>query len=55
MKTGALTILLGISAAMPAQEKASITIHADQGKNIISKHIYGQFAEHLGTCIYSGL
>ena len=48
-------MLLGASAAMPAQEKASITLHADQGKNIISKHIYGQFAEHLGTCIYGGL
>ena len=55
LKTGALAMLLGASAAMPAQEKASITLHADQGKNIISKHIYGQFAEHLGTCIYGGL
>ena len=27
----------------------------EQGKEIISKHIYGQFAEHLGTCIYGGL
>ncbi len=26
-----------------------------KGKEIISKHIYGQFAEHLGTCIYGGL
>ena len=24
-------------------------------EEIISKHIYGQFAEHLGTCIYGGL
>mgnify|MGYP000075607396 CR=1 FL=1 len=28
---------------------------SEQGKEIISKHIYGQFAEHLGTCIYGGL
>lgn len=25
------------------------------GKQIINKEIYGQFAEHLGTCIYGGL
>ena len=31
------------------------TVHADQGTNKIYKEIYGQFAEHLGTCIYGGL
>lgn len=35
--------------------KATINVHPEQGKEIISKHIYGQFAEHLGTCIYGGL
>lgn len=34
---------------------ATITIHADQGKTLINKEIYGQFAEHLGTCIYGGI
>ena len=38
-----------------AQQKATINVHPEQGKEIISKHIYGQFAEHLGTCIYGGL
>lgn len=38
-----------------AQHPAVITIHGDQGKQIIPKEIYGQFAEHLGTCIYGGL
>ncbi len=33
----------------------SATLHADQGKNVIHKEIYGQFAEHLGSCIYGGL
>jgi alpha-L-arabinofuranosidase len=32
-----------------------IVIEADQGKQRISKHIYGHFAEHLGRCIYEGL
>ena len=35
---------------MWAQQKATVTVHPEQGKEIISKHIYGQFAEHLGTC-----
>ena len=34
---------------------AKITIHADKGTQTIHKEIYGQFAEHLGTCIYGGL
>ena len=44
---------LAIMATMPmfAQQKATITVRPDEGKEIISKHIYGQFAEHLGTCI----
>ncbi|WP_072529994.1 alpha-N-arabinofuranosidase [Bacteroides ilei] len=52
------TILgLAFFAAMPlfAQQEVSVTVHPDQGKNIINKEIYGQFAEHLGTCIYGGL
>jgi alpha-N-arabinofuranosidase len=46
---------MAIVATMPsfAQQKASITVH--QGNQIIPKEIYGQFAEHLGTCIYGGL
>ncbi|MDR0973907.1 MAG: alpha-N-arabinofuranosidase [Prevotellaceae bacterium] len=34
---------------------ATITVKVDEGKQIIPKEIYGQFAEHLGTCIYGGL
>jgi alpha-N-arabinofuranosidase len=32
-----------------------ITIDADLGKEKISRHIYGHFAEHLGRCIYGGI
>ena len=28
---------------------------ADQGRDTISRHIYGQFAEHLGRLIYDGI
>jgi alpha-N-arabinofuranosidase len=37
-----------------AQEKASIVI-SDTGHTVISRYIYGQFAEHLGRGIYDGL
>lgn len=41
---------LGVSA-----QDATVSIQANQGKNKIYKEIYGQFAEHLGSCIYGGL
>ncbi|MCD8292251.1 MAG: alpha-N-arabinofuranosidase [Prevotellaceae bacterium] len=50
----AATALL-TSCSNSAQQGATITLHADKGKQIIPKEIYGQFAEHLGTCIYGGL
>jgi alpha-L-arabinofuranosidase len=30
-------------------------IHADRSHGVISRHIYGHFAEHLGRCIYGGI
>jgi alpha-N-arabinofuranosidase len=32
-----------------------LVINADLGKQKISRHIYGHFAEHLGRCIYEGI
>jgi alpha-N-arabinofuranosidase len=32
-----------------------IIVNADHGKQKISRHIYGHFAEHLGRCVYEGL
>ena len=48
---------LAFCAVLPvfAQQKATVTVHPQQGTQIINKEIYGQFAEHLGTCIYGGL
>ena len=34
---------------------ASLTLQADAPKHAISRHIYGQFSEHLGRCIYEGI
>lgn len=37
-----------------AQENA-ITLQMDKASDVISKDIYGHFAEHLGRCIYEGI
>ena len=44
-----------IALPLFAQRDANIRIYPEQGNQQISKHIYGQFAEHLGSCIYGGL
>jgi len=50
--TLAFGALMGAAAAQPV----SVRIHDSEADNpIIPKEIYGQFAEHLGTCIYGGL
>jgi len=55
MKRILISSLFALSMPLLAQENATINIHANEGKQIIYKEIYGQFAEHLGTCIYGGL
>ena len=52
-----LITLFFVICTMPliAAESVKVTLHADQGKYIIPREIYGQFAEHLGSCIYGGL
>ena len=50
-----MSMMLLLAASLYAQETTVIAIHPQDGKNVISKNIYGQFAEHLGTCIYGGL
>ncbi len=56
MKRSFLAFIYLLTLTCVAQTSTSkITIHVDQGKNIINKEIYGQFAEHLGICIYGGI
>ena len=43
------------SAAAEPGARATLTIHADQPGVLIDRHIYGQFAEHLGHGIYGGV
>lgn len=44
-----------LQAVMSQSDPTPIRIAAEEGAPIISKHIYGHFAEHLGRCIYDGL
>jgi len=48
-------LFMGSLTLMAQNTPTKITIHADQGKTQINKEIYGQFAEHLGSCIYGGI
>lgn len=51
-KTFCAGLMLLAATAANAQ---TVTLHADKPGEEIPKEIYGQFAEHLGTCIYGGL
>lgn len=52
----ALVSVAIVALTIPAQaQDTTLKIHVNKGENIISKEIYGQFAEHLGSCIYGGL
>jgi alpha-N-arabinofuranosidase len=54
MKKQLITLLLsGLSFSLLAQNKASLEV-SNTSKDTISRHIYGQFAEHLGRGIYGG-
>ncbi|HVT89542.1 MAG TPA: alpha-N-arabinofuranosidase [Tepidisphaeraceae bacterium] len=50
---------MSCAVAMRAQSiepiSGELTLHADQLKGEISRNLYGQFAEHLGRCVYEGL
>lgn len=42
-----------VPAAEPGPSH-TVIVHADQGRHVIHRDIYGHFAEHLGRCIYEG-
>lgn len=48
-------VIMGFSGMLPLQAQNTMTINADQPGSEISRHIYGQFSEHLGTGVYGGL
>ncbi|MCR5313490.1 MAG: alpha-N-arabinofuranosidase [Bacteroidaceae bacterium] len=46
---------LAFSFSAFAQKESTLTFRLSDAKDKINKEIYGQFAEHLGTCIYGGI
>jgi alpha-N-arabinofuranosidase len=57
-KLPALALLcFSVLSNINAQDKTSntVTLQTANAQTIISKDIYGQFAEHLGHCIYEGI
>ena len=52
-----LTCVLGVSLCMSAAHSQTIalSIDADKPGAKIDRHLFGQFAEHLGSCIYGGI
>ena len=42
------------SPPMPSH-RIVLTVAADQPGPGISRHLFGQFAEHLGTCVYDSI
>ena len=48
-------IALAFTTGAGAAEHVKATVHADQAGAKINREIYGQFSEHLGSCIYGGL
>lgn len=50
-----ITFMFCLAALTANAGETKITIHANEKGRVIPKEIYGQFAEHLGTCIYGGL
>ncbi|MDO5443360.1 MAG: alpha-N-arabinofuranosidase, partial [Bacteroidia bacterium] len=50
----ALALILTAGTSLSAQQKIHIKDSEANGQ-IIPKEIYGQFSEHLGSCIYGGL
>jgi len=51
------TLLLAVAAlSLNANaQKTLVTVNEFEGKDVINRHIYGHFSEHLGHCIYDGL
>ena len=61
MKSPARLLLLGatlfgaVTCGHAAEAAATISLDATKPGPVINKNIYGQFAEHLGRCIYEGI
>lgn len=51
----AVSALAASVSASADVKNYTITMHPDNAGDTISRMIYGQFAEHLGACVYEGI
>ena len=51
----AVSAFLSVVGAVHAQDTLVLTVKTDQAGPMISRQIFGQFAEHLGRGIYEGV
>jgi alpha-L-arabinofuranosidase len=49
------TLAFGLAVAQTPPVAVSVTVNLSSPGPVIDRHIYGQFAEHLGTGIYGGI
>lgn len=50
-----LMFAVSFTISFNAFSQTQVTVNAGNPGPVISKHIYGHFAEHLGKCIYGGI
>lgn len=50
-----LAVPVGAQTSVEAENAPSVVVHADKPAPAFDKRIFGQFAEHLGSGIYSGI
>ena len=55
LRLSALVFLFLASPGFAWAQENIVTLQTDSAKVVISKDIYGHFAEHLGHCIYQGI
>jgi len=58
LKSSIITMMVCAAGAMTLSASAAtstVTLRPSDDAPVINKEIYGQFAEHLGRCIYGGL
>jgi alpha-N-arabinofuranosidase len=55
MKLMFVSMIFGLFFAVQLIGQNTLNLKVDQAKTKINKEIYGQFSEHLGTCIYEGI
>jgi len=48
-------LLASSTVAVGQTPPVQLVLHADRGRDTISRNIYGQFAEHLGRLVYDGV